>query len=84
MGASCLTGIITCQIKKENPTKTLSEFRLDSHVVRPRQFTGWRLYYETATIVVCAICAGRSSLPGAGRSARKKLAKHFHGRSQNS
>ena len=35
MGASCLTGIITCQIKKENPTKTLSEFRLDSHVVRP-------------------------------------------------
>jgi len=35
MGASCLTDIITCQIKKENPTKTLSEFCLDSDVVRP-------------------------------------------------
>jgi hypothetical protein len=40
MGASCLTDIITCQIKKENPTKTLSDFRPHSDVVRPRQPAG--------------------------------------------
>ena len=36
-GDSCLTGIITCQIQKENPDHTLSEsdFLFDSHVVRP-------------------------------------------------
>jgi hypothetical protein len=38
MGASYLTDIITCQIKKEKPTKTLSEFCLDSDVVRPPWF----------------------------------------------
>lgn len=48
MGASCLTGIITCQIKKENPTKTLSEFCLDSHVARP--FATSPLSYLTARV----------------------------------
>lgn len=35
MGASCLTGIMICQIHKEFPAHTLSDFFLDSHVVRP-------------------------------------------------
>jgi hypothetical protein len=35
MGASCLTGIINCQIRKENPKQTLSDFLVDFHVVRP-------------------------------------------------
>ncbi len=35
MGASCLTVIITCQIQKEYPIHTLSNFLLDSHAVRP-------------------------------------------------
>ena len=30
-----LTGIINCQIKKENPTQTLSDFRAYFQVVRP-------------------------------------------------
>ena len=34
-GASYLTGIINCQIKKENPTQTLSDFRAYFQVVRP-------------------------------------------------
>jgi len=35
MGASRLTGIITCQIQKEYPDHTLSDFIFDSHVVHP-------------------------------------------------
>jgi hypothetical protein len=35
MEVSCLTGIINCQIKKENPTETLSDFRGYFQVVRP-------------------------------------------------
>jgi hypothetical protein len=30
-----LTGIIACQIRKENPTQTLSDFNPDSFVVHP-------------------------------------------------
>jgi hypothetical protein len=35
MGASCLTGIIACQKRKENPAQTLSDFDHDSYVVHP-------------------------------------------------
>jgi hypothetical protein len=35
MGDSCLTGIINCQIRKENPNQTLSDFTEDFYVVRP-------------------------------------------------
>jgi hypothetical protein len=37
MGASCLTGIINCQIRKENPSHTLSDVTVDFYDVRPRQ-----------------------------------------------
>src|ERR1700739_2030551 len=36
MGASYLTGTIACQIGKENPTQTLSDFDPDSYVVHPQ------------------------------------------------
>jgi hypothetical protein len=32
---SCLTGIINCQMRKENPKQTLSDFPVDFHDVRP-------------------------------------------------
>jgi len=35
MGTSYLTGIIACQIGKENPAQTLSDFDPDSYVVHP-------------------------------------------------
>jgi hypothetical protein len=35
IGTSCLTGIIACQIRKENPAQTLSDFDPDSYVVHP-------------------------------------------------
>jgi hypothetical protein len=53
MGASCLTDIITCQIKKENPTKTLSDFRPHSDVVRPLG----------GTLFVLEVLLGALSLP---------------------
>jgi hypothetical protein len=38
MGASCLTGIINCQIRKENPSHTLSDIKVDFYDVRPDSF----------------------------------------------
>ncbi len=35
IGASCLTGIINCQIRKENPSQTLSDVAVDFYDVRP-------------------------------------------------
>jgi hypothetical protein len=35
MGTSCLTGFIACQMRKENPAQTLSDFDPDSYVVHP-------------------------------------------------
>jgi hypothetical protein len=38
IGASCLTGIINCQIRKENPSQTLSDVAVDFYDVRPLSF----------------------------------------------
>src|SRR6267143_882459 len=38
---SYLTDIITCQIRKQNPGQTLSDFGVNFHVVHPLQRVSW-------------------------------------------
>src|ERR1700680_3610858 len=49
---SYLTDIITCQIRKENPGQTLSDFGVNFHVVLPSQICCVSLRLKTATIYV--------------------------------
>ena len=55
MGASCLTGIITCQIRKENPDQTLPDFHPDSYVVHPRPDLRFEILQGYRIIDVCLV-----------------------------
>jgi hypothetical protein len=63
MGASCLTDTITCQIKKEDPTKTLSEFRLNFDVVRPFDPHSLKFFRPAITLVSFPKFTAKRTLP---------------------
>src|SRR6267143_6272637 len=57
IGASCLTGIINCQIRKENPSQTLSDVAVDFYDVRPTVFRsltirGTNLYNQSLRLAL--------------------------------
>src|SRR6267143_520224 len=59
IGASCLTGTINCQIRKENPSQTLSDVAVDFYDVRP---CGGRFVRTEGSLCSPATSGGRMAL----------------------